>query len=77
MKGTALAQVMTTDQWNLCRHGRTRFGNTTNAWSTTLRMSINHGNSAQYSNWAVAVAIVYERNLNITEILTVCVCVRV
>ena len=62
---------MMTDQWGLCRHDRSRVMTTSNTWSYILRWTINHGDQGQLSDWAVAAAILYDRELNITEILEV------
>jgi hypothetical protein len=72
---SAPLQVLFTDSWSRCRHVKAHEGIATNAWPYTLRMTINHGDSTgQISDWAVAVAIIYLRPLNTTEILQVGVC---
>ena len=65
--------LLSVEQYQRVRFQRSNVGSTTTAGRYKVGFSINHGASGQLSNWGVALAIFYDRDLNITARLQGCV----
>lgn len=61
--------LLASDQWGLFRSDRVRQATGGGVWRSSLDLTINYGDSGgQYSDWAVAAALMYNCNLTAAEI---------